>query len=47
MSDPVCVCSHEESYHGGEQDDLWPCLVCDCEDFVENLTEPMFEVEDE
>lgn len=41
-----CICGHSASYHGGD-DDEWPCLMCDCEDFNENLSEPLFEVEDE
>jgi hypothetical protein len=47
MSDPVCICGHAVVWHGGDQDQLWPCLHCDCEDFSENLSEALFEVEDE
>ena len=45
--EPVCVCGHKVFDHGGDQDEPWPCLICECEDFEENLTEALFEMEEE
>lgn len=38
----VCTCGHPVEDHAEDPD--WPCLACDCDAFVENLTDPLFDL---
>jgi len=39
----TCCCGHFIGMHAGGLFGEWACSQCDCEDFTENLTDPLFD----